>query len=482
MNRKAVLYTVGRITVLEGVLLALPLLVSLYFREWKTATAFILSVLLAFAVGFLFMFFNRQGEKPMFAKTGFLTVALSWIVLALIGALPFTVSGVIPSYVDAVFETVSGFTTTGASILPDPTVLSKGLLFWRSFTHWIGGMGVIVLMLAVLPADSGRSIHIMRAEVPGPVVGKLVPRIRDTAKILYIIYLALTLLQFVFLACGDMAVFDSILHTFGTAGTGGFGIKPDGVGGYSPYSQWVITVFMLLFGMNFNLYYLLLLGRLKPIFKSAEMWCYLAIVAVSGGIVIINTLPMYETVGETVRHAFFQVSSIVTTTGFSTTDFNLWPGLSRAVIFLLLFVGGCTGSTAGGLKVGRVILLFKTIGRDLKKLLRPRSVSVVHSEGKPVQDDTLHAVTSYFSLYILLILVVFFVISFEPFSIETNFSAAVSCVNNVGPGLDAVGPTASYAGYSALSKIVLTLAMLFGRLEIYPLLFLLTPSTWSKKR
>ncbi len=482
MNRKAVLYTVGRITVLEGVLLLLPLLVSLYYREWQTAVAFVAAVFAALVIGAVLMLCNRRGDNLMFAKTGFITVALSWIILALIGALPFTLSGAIPSYVDAVFETVSGFTTTGASILPDPSVLTNGLLFWRSFTHWIGGMGVIVLMLAVLPAESGRSIHIMRAEVPGPVVGKLVPRLRDTAKILYIIYLAMTVVQFVLLACGDMPVFDSLLYTFGTAGTGGFGIKPDSMGGYSVYSQWVVAIFMLLFGLNFNLYYLLLLRRVKSVAKSSEMWCYLTIVALSTGIVAVNTLSFNETAGETVRHAFFQVSSIMTTTGYSTTDFGMWPELSKVVLLVLMMVGGCAGSTAGGLKVSRVILLFKTIGRDLKKLLRPRSVGVVQADGKAVDDDTLHAVTSYFALYMLLLVAVFFILSFEPFSIETNLSAALACFNNVGPGLAGVGPTASYAGYSVLSKLVLTVAMLFGRLEIYPILFLLTPSTWSKKR
>ena len=481
MNRKMVLYTVGRIILLEGVLLLIPLAVSLYYRELLTAWAFAVTVAAAAAVGSLLMLFNRHGDRTLFAKGGFITVALSWVALALIGALPFTLSGAIPSYVDAVFETVSGLTTTGASVLPNPEVLTKGLLFWRSFTHWIGGMGVIVLMMAVMPAESGRSIHILRAEVPGPVVGKLVPRLRDTAKILYLIYLALTVLQIVFLLCGGMPLFDSVVHTFGTAGTGGFGIKADSVASYSPYLQWVITVFMLIFGVNFNLYYFLLLRRVKPVLKSGELWCYLAVVVVSTVLIVWNVSPLYGAFSETLRHSAFQVSSIMTTTGYSTTDFAAWPELSKAILLLLMMVGGCAGSTAGGLKVSRVILLFKIVGRDLKKMLHPRSVGVVQVSGKPVEEQTLNGVSSYFVLYMILLLAVFLILSFEPFSFETNLSATIACFNNVGPGLAGVGPLSNYAAYSDFSTIVLSLAMLFGRLEIYPILFALTPSVWGKK-
>ncbi|MBQ7038082.1 MAG: TrkH family potassium uptake protein [Clostridia bacterium] len=481
MNRKMVLYTVGRIILLEGLLLLIPLAVSLYYRELLTVWSFAVTVAVAAVIGLLLMFFNRHADRTLFAKGGFITVALSWIALALIGALPFTLSHAIPSYVDAVFETVSGLTTTGASILPNPEVLDKGLLFWRSFTHWIGGMGVIVLMMAVMPAESGRSIHFLRAEVPGPVVGKLVPRLRDTAKILYLIYLALTVLQIVFLLCGGMPVFDSVVHTFGTAGTGGFGIKSNSMASYSPYLQWVITIFMLLFGVNFNLYYFLLLRRVKPVLKSGELWCYLAIVLVAVGLITRNILPLYDTFSETLRHAAFQASSILTTTGYSTTDFAAWPELSKVILLLLMMVGGCAGSTAGGLKVSRVILLFKIVARDLKKMLHPRSVGVVQVSGKPVEEQTLNGVSSYFALYMILLLAVFLILSFEPFSFETNLSATLACFNNVGPGLAGVGPLSNYAAYSDFSTIVLSLAMLFGRLEIYPILFVLTPSVWSKK-
>ncbi|MBR5539893.1 MAG: TrkH family potassium uptake protein [Clostridia bacterium] len=480
MNRKVVLYTVGRIIILEGLLLLIPLAVSLYYRESVTATAFAVTVLAALVIGAVLMVFTRRGDRTMFAKGGFITVALSWVALSLIGALPFWISREIPSYIDAVFETVSGLTTTGASILSNPELLSRGLLFWRSFTHWIGGMGVIVLMLAVMPTESGRSIHILRAEVPGPVVGKLVPRLRDTAKILYVIYLVLTVVEVVFLLCGGMPLFDSILHAFGTAGTGGFGIKADSLGSYSPYLQWVITAFMLLFGVNFNLYYFLLLRRVKSVFKSSELWCYLAIVAVATGVIVGNVLPLYKTFSEAFRHSMFQVSSIITTTGYSTTNFTVWPELSKSVLLILMLIGGCAGSTAGGLKIARVMLLFKTVGRDLKKMLHPRSVGVVQVSGKPVDEQTLAGASSYFVLYVVLMIVIFFVLSFEPaMSLEANLSAAVSCFNNIGPGFAEI--SSNFAGYSDVSTVVLTLAMLFGRLEIYPILFALTPSVWGKK-
>lgn len=481
MNRKVILHTVGKIIMLEGFLLLIPLAVSLYYGEGKAANAFLITALAALAVGAVLTLFNRRGDRTLFAKSGFVTVALSWAALALIGALPFVLCGEIPSYVDAVFETVSGFTTTGATILQNPGVLSRGVLFWRSFTHWMGGMGVIVLMLAILPAESGRSIHILRAESPGPTVGKMVPRLRDTARILYLIYLGLTVLLVAFLLCGGMPLFDSVLHAFGTAGTGGFGMKADSIASYSPYLQWVITVFMLIFGVNFNLYYLLLLRRFKSVLKSGELWCYLAIVAVSAVLIGVNIFSLYDSVGETVRHAVFQVSSVITTTGYTTTNFGEWSEFSKTVLLILMLIGGCAGSTAGGLKVSRVILLFKTAARDLKKMIHPRSVGVVQMSGKRVDDQTTNAVTSYFVVYMVLLLTVFLLLSLDSFSMETNLSAAFSCFNNVGPGLGAVDAASSYAGYSDFSKIVLAVAMLFGRLEIYPVLFMLTPSVWRKQ-
>lgn len=482
MNRRVILHTVGKIIELEAVLLCLPLAVSLYYKNWIDVHAFGVTAILALAVGFALTLTFRRGDRHIYARGGLVSVALSWISLALIGALPFVISGSIPSYVDALFETVSGLTTTGASILPTPEAMTRGMLFWRSFTHWIGGMGVIVLMMAILPAESGRSIHIMRAEMPGPIIGKLVPRLRDTAKILYLIYIALSVLQVLFLLVGGMPLFDSVVHTFGTAGTGGFGIKADSIGGYSAYSQWVIAIFMLIFGVNFNVYQLLLMRRLRTALRSGELWFYLGLVAVSSVIVAVNVLPAFPTLGEAVRHAVFQIASITTTTGYATVDFNLWPGLSKTVLLVLMFIGACAGSTAGGLKISRVMLLLKSIKRDLTRIMHPRSVGSVRLEGKKVDETTLTGVSAYFALYILCIAAVFVCLSFEPFDFETNFTAAVSCFNNVGPGLGAVGPSGNYGDYSVASKLILSLAMLLGRLEIYPLLVVLSPSTWRKKR
>lgn len=481
MNRNVSLYTVGQILKLEGVLLLLPLLVSLYYGEQRSVQAFLLTAAIALCLGFLLTFLFRKTKTPMFAKGGFITVAVAWIALSLVGALPFVLSGKIPSYIDAVFETVSGFTTTGSSVLSDPAVLGKGLLFWRSFTHWIGGMGIIVFMLAVTPPDSGRAIHVLKAEVPGPVVGKLVPRLRDTAKILYLIYFALTVVQVVFLLCGGMTLFDSLIYTFGTAGTGGFGIKPDSIAGYTPYTQWVITVFMLLFGLNFNLFYLLLLRRVKSVLKSREMWVYFGVVAVSVALITLNILPHYPRFSEALRLAAFQVSSIITTTGYTTANYDMWPQLSKTVLLLLMFIGGCAGSTAGGLKVSRVVLLFKSISRDFKRMVHPRSVGVVQLDGKRVEERTINGITVYFALYMMILAVILLLLSLNGFDLETNLSAAIACFNNVGPGFGGVGPASSFAAYSDFSKTVLSFAMLFGRLEIYPLLIALNPLAWSKK-
>ena len=481
MNRRMVFYMLGKIIFVEALLLTLPFAVSLIYKE-SCAWSFLITIGIALAVGLILTVLSKPSTRLIYAKEGFVLVAIAWILMSLIGALPFTISGEIPNYIDAIFETVSGFTTTGASILTNVEALSHGTLFWRSFTHWVGGMGVLVFVMALVPSLCDRSIHILRAEVPGPVVGKLVPKIKQTAKILYLIYIALTLVQVILLWCGDMNLFESLIHSFGTAGTGGFGIKGDGLAGYSPYSQWVITIFMLIFGINFNLYYFLLIKRVKAVFKSEELWTYIGIVFVAIAIIAGNTYSLYETFSETLRHSAFQVASIITTTGYSTVDFNLWPQLSKTLVLVLMFSGACAGSTAGGLKISRTIMLFKQIKKELLHMLHPRSVSTVKMEGKKVETTTLNSVCVYFAFYIAIILLVFLLLSLEPnFSIESNFSAAVSCVNNIGPGLDAVGPMSSYAAYSPFSKILLSFAMLFGRLEIYPILFALTPSTWTKK-
>ena len=479
MNYRMIFSMIGRLLMLEAGLLLLPAACSLIYRE-QSLWALLLSAAVALLVGGLMAFLCRNKKQTIYAKEGFVIAALSWVFLSAVGALPFVLSGEVTSYVDAFFETCSGFTTTGASVL-DPASLSRGILFWRSFTHWVGGMGVLVLMMALVPGGSGRTIHVMRAEVPGPIVGKLVPRLRDTAKILYLIYLGLTLLEVACLLIARMPLFDSLVLSFGTAGTGGFSIAASGIGGYTPAQQWIITVFMLLFGVNFNLYFLLLMRALRPVAGNRELWLYAGIFLGSTALITANIAPYYEGVGESVRHAAFTVASVVTTTGYATVDFNLWPGLSRGIIFLLLFVGGCAGSTAGGLKLSRVMLLGKTVVRELKRLVHPRSVSTVTLEGKKVEETTVQSTAAYFILYMAVIAVVFFILSFESFGLETNLTAAVTCINNVGPGLGAVGPFGGFGAYSDLSKVVLSFAMLLGRLEIYPLVLAMLPGTWTKQ-
>lgn len=480
MNYRMILFLAGRIVLFEALMLALPAIVSLIYGE-SCFYAFLIAMGISLAVGGVLCLFSKPKDSVIYAKEGFITVALVWVVLSAIGALPFTLCGEIPSYIDAFFETVSGFTTTGASILPNVEAISHGLLFWRSFTHWIGGMGVLVFAMAVIPDMSDRSIHIMRAEMPGPIIGKLVPRVKDTAKILYLIYIVLTLVQVVFLLFGGMSFFESLVHAFGTAGTGGFGIKADSIASYSPYIQWVIGIFMLIFGVNFNLYYLILIKRFKSAVSSNELWVYFGIVAVSTALICANIMPYMSGLGEAVRTAFFQVSSIITTTGFASTDFDLWPEFSKGIILVLMLVGGCAGSTAGGLKVSRVIILFKTVRMEMRRMLHPRSVSVVRFEGKPLEEDTYRSVSFYFVLYMFCLFAVFLLLCLEPFDLATNFTAAVSCFNNVGPGFASVGPMANYVAYSPLAKLLLSFAMLFGRLEIFPLIIALSPATWSKK-
>ncbi len=482
MNYKMVFGTVGKIVWLEAVLMFLPFCVALLYNEPRVAYAMIISIAIAAAVGTLLVTFSRTKNDLIYAKEGFITVSVSWIMLSLIGALPFTISGEIPSYIDAVFEIVSGFTTTGSSILTDVEAMSKGLLFWRSFTHWIGGMGVLVFIMAVIPNVSKRSIHIMRAEVPGPVKGKLVPRMRETAKILYLIYVVMTLVEVVLLLCGGMNFFESLVHAFGTAGTGGFGIKADSIGSYSPYLQWVITIFMILFGVNFNLYYLILIRSFKSIGKCTEVWTYLGIIFAATGLISFNIYKMYPSISETVRHAAFQVGSIITTTGYATTDFNLWPGYSKAILVALMFMGACAGSTGGGFKVSRVIIILKKIFSEIKRLLHPRSVKVMTFEGKKVDDQTVTAALTYLGIYVICMFLIFLGVSLDKFDFETNMTAVISCFNNIGPGLNVVGPMGSFAGYSVFSKILLTIAMLLGRLEIFPMIILFTPSTWRNNK
>ena len=480
MNRRMVLYTVGTVIKIEAALMLLPTVCALIYKE-GCVTAFLISIALSLAAGFALTLLSRPGNKVIYSREGFITVALAWLALSFFGALPFYISGEIPSYIDAFFETVSGFTTTGASILTDVEAMSKGLLFWRSFTHWVGGMGVLVFIMAIVPALSDRNIHLLRAEAPGPIVGKLVPRMRQTTRILYIIYIVLTLVEILLLLIGKMPVFEALVHAFGTAGTGGFGVKADSIASYSPYLQWVITVFMFIFGVNFNIFYLVLLRKFRAAFRSTELWVYFGIVVVSTAAITLNIMPLTESFSVSLRDAAFQVSSIITTTGYATTDFDKWPELSKTILLALTFVGACAGSTGGGIKVSRIVILAKSVKRELTKLLHPRSVSVLRFEGKRLEEQTVSSVSSYLAVYILFFAGILLLLSFENQSFETNFSAATACFNNIGPGFDAVGPTRNFDVYSPLSKLLLSIAMLFGRLEIYPLIIAFSPSTWIKK-
>lgn len=480
MNRKLVFNVMGRLLFALSLLMTLPMAVSIIYRE-KAALAFLVTAIISLFSGVLLVYLTKGCDKTLYAKEGFLIVSLAWVVTSLLGALPFVLSGDVESYVDAFFETASGFSTTGASVITDLDALSKGVLFWRSFSHWIGGMGVLVFVIAFVSSISDRSIHILRAEMPGPIIGKLTPRAKDTTKVLYVMYLVMTVVQVILLTAGDMNFFDSLLHTFGSAGTGGFAIKNSGLSEYSSYSHWVITVFMFLFGVNFNLYFLLLIKKFKSAVKSSELWVYFFIVVIASSIIAVDIRGLYDTLSVAVKDAFFQVVSIITTTGYATADFDLWPTLSKAILFILMFPGACAGSTAGGLKISRVILLFKLVYKEIKRMVHPRSVTSVEFEGKEVDDNTQRSVTTYLAVYFIFIFAIFFILSFEPFSLETNLSAAVSCFNNVGPGLGGVGPMLNYSAYSDLSKLVLSFAMLFGRLEIFPLLIAMIPSSWRKK-
>ena len=473
----------GRLLMTEGGLLLLPFVTGLIYKEdsaWWT----LLTAVITFTAGFMLNLIFKKSDKTLFAREGFAIVALSWLTMSAFGALPFFLSGEISSYTDAFFETVSGLTTTGASVVSNVAAMSKGLLLWRSFTHWIGGMGILVFVMAILPTESGRNVHIMRAEVPGPIVGKVLPRIKDTAKILYLVYIALTVALALLLWCGDMSLFDSLIHAFGTAGTGGFGIRADSIASYSAYSQWVITVFMLLFAINFNLYYLILIKRVKAALSSRELWCFIGIVAVAVGAIAINlttTLSaVYNNLSDTIRHSAFQVASIISTTGFTTVTTNDWPGLSKMILIVLMFVGGCAGSTAGGLKLSRVMMLFKIGKKETRQLIHPRSVNAVRFEGKTLDSATLHSVSTYIVVYVIIFVLTMLILSFEPFGFETIFTATSTCINNVGIYF---GPESSQgiAPFSDFSTWILSFVMLIGRLEIFPMLLAFSPSTWAKK-
>ena len=485
MNVKSISRTVGLILLITGIFQVFPLLIAVIDHEPKNVLAYIESLCLILLVGGALVLFSRGGNRMFSAQEGFAATGLSWIFMSAFGALPFFLSGQIPSYVDAFFEMVSGFTTTGASILTDVEALSRCNLFWRSFSHWLGGMGVLVFLLAVVPGarkNGGTGIYLMRAESPGPSVDKLTPHLRQTAMILYGIYILLTALCIGCLLLGGMPVFDSFCIAFGTAGTGGFAIKNSSMGGYSCFLQTVVTVFMFLFGVNFSLYYMLLLRKFKAVFKNEELRLYFGIAAGSIVLIAINISRMYNTVYEAVHHAAFQVVSIMTTTGYGTVDFEQWPAFSKAILLSLMFIGASAGSTGGGLKVSRVLLLMKSIRRTIRKALHPRRVQPVYMDGRAVSEEVCDNVNAYLAIYCVILVLSFAIISVDGFSIGTNFSAVASCFNNIGPGFELVGATQNFSIYSDLSKIILSLDMLLGRLEIFPLLLLLSPDTWSRRR
>ena len=482
MNFKIMGRFIAQILTIEGVFMIPAALLCLIYREPEALSGFLIAMA-AIAITALLLFgLCRKAPRALDAKEGMVCVGISWIILSLYGSLPFYISREIPRYIDAFFEIVSGFTTTGSSILTDVEALSNGLLYWRSFSHWLGGMGVLVFLLAIAPGgkDTGFTMHLLRAESPGPSVGKLVPRMRKTALILYLIYISLTIANIIFLIAGKMSLFEAVCTAFGTAGTGGFGIKNDSIAGYSPYIQNVTTVFMLLFGVNFSCYYLLLLRQFKNVFKDDELRAYVIIVVTAIVLITVNIRGLYKTLEETIRHAAFTVSTIITTTGFATTDFDLWPAFSKGIVMFLMVVGACAGSTGGGLKIARLLILLKSVRRNITKVLNPRKIRMVRNNGEVMNEAIIENTNAYLAAYVLIIITSYILISLDNFSIGTNLTAVLACFNNIGPGLEAVGPTCNYSQFSDFSKLILSIDMLAGRLEIFPILVLFSRSTWKK--
>ncbi|MGN0435899.1 MAG: TrkH family potassium uptake protein [Wujia sp.] len=480
MNYSLVRYILGWIMVVEAAFMILPCVIALIYGE-QEGIAFLIVMLCSALLGAVIVL-HKPKKMNFYMKEGFVTVALSWILMSIVGCLPFIVNRDIPKFVDALFETISGFTTTGATILSDVEALSKCSLIWRSFTHWIGGMGVLVFLLAILPLAGGTNMNLMKAESPGPSVGKLVPKVRYTAMILYVIYIVLTLLEMILLLVGHMPMFDSLATALGTAGTGGFGIKNDSLMSESPYIQWVVTVFMILFGVNFNVYFLIIMGRLKQAVKYEEVRVYFSIIAVASAIIFFDLREVILDAGDRLRHVVFQVGSIITTTGFSSADFELWPTTSQTVLIMLMFCGACAGSTGGGIKVSRFIILFKTFIKEITSYLHPRSVKKIKIEGKMVEHETLRATNVYFITFMLLFAGSILLVSLEGRDVVTNFTAVTSTINNIGPGLNMVGPTQNFSFFSEFSKCVLMFDMLAGRLELFPLLMLFCPGIWRIKK
>lgn len=478
MNGAMVIYILGSVLKVEACLLLFPCLVAAVYKEGAISW-FLLTAVLSAAVGFLLA--RKKPENTVFyLKEGCVSTALSWIVISVVGCLPFYWSGAIPSFTDALFETVSGFTTTGASILSDVECLPWSILFWRSFSHWIGGMGVLVFLLAIIPLSGGSHMNLMRAESPGPSVGKLVPKVRATARILYMIYLGMTVVELIFLLIGGMPFLEAVMISFGTAGTGGFGVRNSSIGGYSPYIQWVVAIFMILFGVNFNAYYFILLKRFKQALNMEEVKGYFFLIAAASAIIFVNVYDRTMTAADTIRHVVFQVGSLMTSTGFSTVDFDLWPSAAKTVLIIIMFIGACAGSTGGGLKVSRVIILVKSVRRELNAYLHPKSVKTIKMDDKPLDQGAISSVGVYFTTFIIVFGVSFFLVSLEGNDLETNFTAVLTTLNNMGPGLSKVGPTQNFGGMSTLTKYVLMFDMLAGRLELFPMLVLFHPVLWKE--
>lgn len=479
MNYSIVLYILGCVLKFESAFLVLPALVGLIYRE-HASVSYLAVAVLCLTLGVL-LTHKKPRSTNLYTREGFVAVALSWIIMSIFGAIPFVLTGDIPFYVDALFETISGFTTTGSSILTDVESISKASLFWRSFSHWIGGMGVFVFIMAILPMMGGSTMNLMKAESPGPSVSKLVPHVKDTAKILYGIYIAITIFEATILRALGMPLFDSLTTTFGTVGTGGFGIRNDSIAGYSPAIQITITVFMILSGINYTAYFYILTGKIKELFKIEEVRWYLAIIFGSVAVITWNVRSLYPTFSETLRHAFFQVGSIITTTGYATTDFDLWPALSKTLLVTLMFIGACAGSTSGGIKVSRILILLKTIRKELSLIIHPRQVKKIRMDGHPVDHETLRSANVFLVVYFVLLLTSMLLISVDEFDFSTNFTSVVTVLNNIGPGLNLVGPTQNFSIFSPFSKFVLMFDMLAGRLELFPMMILLMPSTWKRK-
>lgn len=479
MNYSMIIFILGHLLRYEAVFMMLPIITGFVYGE-KEMYAFIGVALLAFLIGTL-MTIKQPKSKQLYTRDGSVTVALGWIVLSIFGALPFTLSGDIPFYVDALFETISGFTTTGASILSDVEALSHASIMWRSFTHWVGGMGVFVFILSLLPMIGGSTMQLMKAESPGPSVDKFVPRVKDTAKLLYSIYIVITAIQIVVLLLAKMPLFDTLTLTFGTVGTGGFGIKNDSLASYTSLQQNIITFFMIISGINYSFYFLIISKKFKDAFRLEEVRWYLGIIFTAVVIITLNIVHLYGGFAEALKHAFFQVGSIMTTTGYSSTDFNLWPELSKTILILLMIIGACAGSTAGGFKVSRMLILFKSIAVELSIMIHPREIKKIRMDGHVVKPEVLRTAHVYLILYWFIFLLSILLISIDNFDFTTNFTAVAATFNNIGPGLAAVGPMSNYGIYSTFSKIVLMIGMLIGRLELYPIILLLVPATWKRK-